>query len=363
MCFCGTMVLRCTFFGLLLTAPLTLVKADDLQPPLPMSTGVVDAPPLGSGCTLPAAGPLQKSLLIVRDTMRTIGPYTVKLPGYATDPNDTAHDSYRPYLIRAKPGDSLRLDLANQMSVVTTNSNGDETAQNFVNTHFHGLVVSPRPYLPCDMPGGYIFDQLAPGQKFQYRIDIPKTVLGIGGAGRQPFPSGLYWFHSHLHGYSKDHLMAGQSGIIAIDPAPAAGSEPTDEDPTSAIRKGTDEQFLVLRDIQLGVPQGQTPDAPSAQGLSATWIHGEDYDTQACRQLLYRRPGTVTAFAVTRDCRRRLIWPGCSWSMASFIPRSPLRAAAPSCGVLPTSVQPWPTRSFYSMARPSRRCTCCRSMG
>jgi FtsP/CotA-like multicopper oxidase with cupredoxin domain len=287
MCFCGTMVLRCTFFGLLLTAPLTLVKADDLQPPLPMSTGVVDAPPLGSGCTLPAAGPLQKSLLIVRDTTRTIGPYTVKLPGYATDPNDTAHDSYRPYLIRAKPGDSLRLDLANQMSVVTTNSNGDETAQNFVNTHFHGLVVSPRPYLPCDMPGDYIFDQLAPGQKFQYRIDIPKTVLGIGGAGRQPFPSGLYWFHSHLHGYSKDHLMAGQSGIIAIDPAPAAGSEPTDEDPTSAIRKGTDEQFLVLRDIQLGVPQGQTPDAPSAQGLSATWIHGEDYDTQACRQLLY----------------------------------------------------------------------------
>lgn len=108
-------------FCLLLHGPLTSVEASDLKPPLPLSTEVVDEPPLGPGCTLPAAGPLQKSLLIVRNTPRIVGPYTVKLPGYATDPNDTAHDSYRPFLIRAKLKDSLRVDLANQLPVVTTN--------------------------------------------------------------------------------------------------------------------------------------------------------------------------------------------------------------------------------------------------
>jgi FtsP/CotA-like multicopper oxidase with cupredoxin domain len=287
MYYCGKVIFCFLAFCLMLHGPTTSVEADDLKPPLPLSTEVVDEPPLGPGCTLPAAGRLQKALLIVRDTPKAVGPYTAKLPGYATDPNDTTHDSYRPYLITAKPGDSLRVDLANQLPVVTTSPNGDETAENFINIHFHGLVVSPRPYLPCELPGDYIFDQLAPGRKFQYRVDIPRTVLGIGGAGRQPFPSGLYWFHSHLHGSAKDHLLAGQSGIIAIDPAPAASSDPTDIDPTSAIRAGTDQQFLVLRDIQLGVPQGQTPDQPSAQGMTATWLHGEDYDTQACRQLLY----------------------------------------------------------------------------
>lgn len=281
--------------SLLIGGPIVPAEAGDLLPPLSLSTGVVDAPAMGPGCTLSTAGPLQKGLLIVRDTTRTVGPYNVQLPGYATDLNDTGSDSFRPYLIRARPGDSLRVDLANRMPSVTRIPGG-ETAENYVNIHFHGLVVSPRPYLPCDQPGDYIFDDLAPGQKFQYRIDVPKTVLGIGGTGRQPFPSGLYWFHSHLHGTSKDHLLAGQSGVIAIDPAPASSSDPTDVDPTSAIRKGTDEQFLVLRDIQLAVPQGRTPDQPSASGVEATWIHGDDYDTQACRQLLYPTAKTGNGF-------------------------------------------------------------------
>jgi hypothetical protein len=121
MYYCGKVIFGFMVFCLLLHGPLTSGEADDLKPPLLLSTEVVDEPPLDPGCTLPAAGPLQKSLLIVRDTPRIVGPYTVNLPGYATDPNDTAHDSYRPFLIRAKPGDSLRLDLANQLPVVTTN--------------------------------------------------------------------------------------------------------------------------------------------------------------------------------------------------------------------------------------------------
>jgi FtsP/CotA-like multicopper oxidase with cupredoxin domain len=118
-------------------------------------------------------------------------------------------------------------------------------------------------------------------------------VLGIGGAGRQPFPSGLFWFHSHVHGLSKSHVQAGQSGIIAIDPSPSSGSDTAESDPTAAIRNTADEKFLVLRDIQLGVPAGQTPDQPAAKGQSASWIHDADYDTEACKVELH--PGqTVT---------------------------------------------------------------------
>jgi FtsP/CotA-like multicopper oxidase with cupredoxin domain len=268
----------------MLTALISSGEATELLAPLPLSdTGVVDAPTLGAGCTLSSPGPLRKSLLFIRDTVRSdVGPYNVKLPGYATDSSDAAHDTYRPYLIRAKPGDTLRIDLVNELDVVTA-QNGVESADNVINLHTHGLVVSPRPNLPCDLPGDYIFNQLVPSDKFQYRIDIPKTVLGIGGEGRQPFPSGLFWFHSHLHGYSKSHVQAGQSGIIAIDPSPVSSSDATDIDPTSRIREATDERFLVLRDLQLGVPPGQTPDKPSAKGQGAFWIHDDDYDTQACR--------------------------------------------------------------------------------
>jgi FtsP/CotA-like multicopper oxidase with cupredoxin domain len=275
---------RSAVFIVALTASLSPGEATELLPPLFLSdTGVVNAPPLGAGCALPSPGPLSKSLLIVRNTVRSdVGPYNVTLPGYATDSTDAAHDTYRPYLIRAKPGDTLRIDLVNELEVVTT-KNGVETADNVINLHTHGLVVSPRPNLPCDLPGDYIFNALVPSEKFQYRIDIPKTVLGIGGVGRQPFPSGLFWFHSHLHGYSKSHVQAGQSGIIAVDPVPASSSDAADIDPTARIRIATDERFLVLRDIQLGVPPGQTPDKPSAKGQTAFWIHDDDYDTQACR--------------------------------------------------------------------------------
>lgn len=289
-------LLHLTCFNLALIASLVDVRADELLPPLTLSTtGVVDQPPPGPGCTLPAPGPLSKSLLIVRDTVRSdVGPYQVKLPGYATDPNDATHDSYRPYLIRAKPGDTLRIDLANAIDAISKDADGSETADNVINLHTHGLVVSPRPSLPCQSPGDYIFDQLVPGQTFQYRVDIPKTVLGIGGAGRQPFPSGLFWFHSHLHGYSKSHVQAGQSGIIAIDPLPSSGSDVAESDPTAAIRNTTDEKFLVLRDIQLAVPAGQAPDQPLAKGQLVSWIHDENYDTDACKLELHPSQAVTT---------------------------------------------------------------------
>jgi FtsP/CotA-like multicopper oxidase with cupredoxin domain len=57
---------------------------------------------------------------------------------------DAEHYSYRPYLISAKPGDTLRVDLVNKL--------GTEAADNLINLHTHGSVVSPRPDLPRNSP-------------------------------------------------------------------------------------------------------------------------------------------------------------------------------------------------------------------
>ena len=65
-------------------------------------------------------------------------------------------------------------------------------------------------------------------------------------------------------------------GVLAIDPK--------DDDATSAIRDASDHRFLVLRDIQLQVPQGATPDKLASNAQPADWISGDKYDTQACRQ-------------------------------------------------------------------------------
>src|SRR5579871_3983546 len=115
----SAIVFRSTLFFVMLTALISSGEATELLAPLPLSdTGVVDAPPSGAGCALPSPGPLRKSLLFVRDTVRSdVGPYNVKLPGYATDSTDAAHDTYRPYLIRSKPGDTLRIDLVNKLDV------------------------------------------------------------------------------------------------------------------------------------------------------------------------------------------------------------------------------------------------------
>jgi hypothetical protein len=82
-----------------------------------------------------------RAQLVVRNSSRNdVGPYRVTLPGYATGPTDGGEDSYRPFLIRAKPGDMLRIDLANQLD--------ESDPDNIVNLHQHGLIVAPRPYSP-----------------------------------------------------------------------------------------------------------------------------------------------------------------------------------------------------------------------
>jgi FtsP/CotA-like multicopper oxidase with cupredoxin domain len=67
------------------------------------------------------------------------------------------------------------------------------------NLHVHGMHVSPK------QPQDDIFLSLKPGERYQYRYDLPED-----------HPPGLYWYHPHRHEYVDMQTFAGQAGAIIV---------------------------------------------------------------------------------------------------------------------------------------------------
>jgi hypothetical protein len=265
------------WFATMLLAWSSAVPAAELRQPATPNAGSVtpflQVPP---GCPPPPVGrAVRAASLMVRNTVRPdVGPYRVMLPGYTTE-QDPNGDHYAPFVIEAQPGDTLRVDLRNLLDASFANDGKHDS----VNLHMHGMVVSPTPPSGCSPLGDYVFSQTGKGFVTNYRFDIPTRLDGEVGLGQPYYPSGLYWFHSHIHGSARDQIQAGQAGLISITP----GAEITD-DPTALVRAGARTRYIVLRDIQLAVPHGRTPDTAAATGKTAKWLSGDGYDTQACRR-------------------------------------------------------------------------------
>jgi suppressor of ftsI len=90
-------------------------------------------------------------------------------------------------VLRLNRGDVLRLTLVNHLSQST-------------NMHFHGLEVSPQGH------GDNSMHMVLPGESWEYVIHVPKK-----------HPPGLYWFHTHGHGFAERQLMSGLSGTLIIE--------------------------------------------------------------------------------------------------------------------------------------------------
>ena len=265
----------------------------ELQQPVPLhAIGLASSPSSDPSCpALPLHGPIDAGRLVIRDTDRPdVGPYTVKLPGYGTSATPGAQDSYRPLLVTAAPGDTLRFDLVNQLGT-------DEDFGGAVNLHTHGLIVSPR---PCTPLGDYIFTHNLPGATTYYRMDIPATLPGYmfgSQATPRPYPSGLNWFHAHVHGKSANDVTAGQAGMLYVGDLRADLLATPHLSPASAeMLDRADTIYLGLRDIQLAVPAGATPDE-AALGQRAQWLRGDDDDPGACpNRANPRQPRPMGAF-------------------------------------------------------------------
>jgi FtsP/CotA-like multicopper oxidase with cupredoxin domain len=106
-----------------------------------------------------------------------------------------------PPVIRAFPGEDIRLTYINAMSADSHERCIGQPCRNMTNLHFHGLHVSPT------APQDDVLTMMAmPGQSLDYVVNIPSDQ-----------PPGLYWYHPHPHGESYQQDLDGMSGAIVID--------------------------------------------------------------------------------------------------------------------------------------------------
>ena len=104
-------------------------------------------------------------------------------------------------VIRASPGDTLRITYVNQLPRQSAESCAIDPCMDMTNLHFHGLTVSPH------APQDDVLTMLAkPGQVLHYSVEIPRD-----------HPPGLFWYHTHPHGESHRQVLDGMSGAIVIE--------------------------------------------------------------------------------------------------------------------------------------------------
>jgi suppressor of ftsI len=104
-------------------------------------------------------------------------------------------------VLRAWPGDTLRIDYINDLPEKSTETCAISPCQDMTNLHFHGMHVSPN------APQDDVITMMAmPGQSLHYAVQIPDYQT-----------PGLFWYHTHPHGESERQVLDGMSGAIVIE--------------------------------------------------------------------------------------------------------------------------------------------------
>ncbi len=133
----------------------------------------------------------------------------------------TANGDVESPTLRVNPGDTLTIDLTNQLNLLGQNAavhshmegmtatapDSTDPCQstvanlNTTNIHFHGLNVPPK----CHQDD-VIHTLIQPSKTpFRYQIQIPANE-----------PPGLYWYHPHVHGMTAAPIAGGASGAIIV---------------------------------------------------------------------------------------------------------------------------------------------------
>jgi FtsP/CotA-like multicopper oxidase with cupredoxin domain len=153
--------------------------------------------------------------------------------------------------LRVSPGDLVILHLKNALTDLSHNSGtiphahahnhagmSDDPCTSGImsavstNLHFHGLTVPPVCHQDDVMK-----TSVQPGDApFEYRFRIPEDE-----------PPGLYWYHPHIHGFSKEQLLGGESGALIVE-----GIERTKK-----AAAGLPERVFIIRDQDLLHPNAQ----------------------------------------------------------------------------------------------------------
>jgi FtsP/CotA-like multicopper oxidase with cupredoxin domain len=170
--------------------------------------------------------------------------------------------------LRVRPGDTLTISLKNELSAPGPAANATNPAASSTsgtsatsagsvamhhtsprkscagdgvmiatatNLHFHGLAIPPT----CHQDEVLTTSVLPSDSAYEYRVQIPANQ-----------PPGLYWYHPHLHGFSKAQVLGGASGALIVEGIERAV-------PSLA---GLSERVIVIRDQDL-----LNPSAPPSQ--------------------------------------------------------------------------------------------------
>jgi FtsP/CotA-like multicopper oxidase with cupredoxin domain len=216
--------------------------------PLPsissVSAMVESCPRPGSGAVVPEPGDRRSHnrVLKVELTLRSAR----QDDGSARFCYIDEHGNEAPNL-RVAPGDLVILDLKNRIEnfvtdrpiaahphLHTADTNDESCGAGFMspsstNLHFHGLIIPPV----CHQDD-VLKTSIQPGDPpFEYRFRIPEDT-----------PPGLYWYHPHIHGFTKPQMLGGASGAMIVE-----GIERAD----TAVA-GLPERVLVIRDQNLVNP-------------------------------------------------------------------------------------------------------------
>jgi FtsP/CotA-like multicopper oxidase with cupredoxin domain len=160
--------------------------------------------------------------------------------------------------LRVRPGDLVILHLKNALSDLSSGSaktaavhagmesqmnagrGGDPCASGVMsavstNLHFHGLTIPPV----CHQDE-VLKTSVQPGDAaFEYRFRIPDDE-----------PPGLYWYHPHIHGFSKVPILGGASGALIVEGLERA----------KRAAAGLPERVFIIRDQDL-----MNPNAPPSK--------------------------------------------------------------------------------------------------
>ncbi|MBV8804904.1 MAG: multicopper oxidase family protein [Sinobacteraceae bacterium] len=146
--------------------------------------------------------------------------------------------------LRLQPGDLLILHLKNEAKLppdptvqphshgMASGCAGGAMTSSSTNMHFHGLSVPSK----CHQDD-VLHTLIDPGARaFEYQFRIPPDQT-----------PGLYWYHPHVHGLTKNQVLGGASGALIVEGIERA----------NPLLAGLAERVLVIRDQELVNPNAE----------------------------------------------------------------------------------------------------------
>lgn len=282
---------RCAYAALLAAAAVLQLGSRatlgaELEPPPPFKSvnGELDLIVRASAAGNLALGPFQTTGWVYEVCTRASAAQTSCDPGSTRAP----YGGVELHLVK---NDILRFRLVNSLPVVCDadhRTENQDLVNNPTNIHTHGLIVEPRRAVgPTDTYGDYVFVEVknaansggncppvaaAPAsqtvrEKRLHLMPAPMSAMAhhMGPGGVHPdmdvaenaaeyridlidHPSGLFWFHPHMHGLALNQVTAGLSGAITV--GSLADRCAGDAECQAAVAAGK-ERLMILKDSEI----------------------------------------------------------------------------------------------------------------